>query len=252
VDHDLERLDLLHHLGVGIFQLTYNTRSLLGDGCAERTDSGLSRLGVAAIKRMNELGMIVDASHCGRATSLDAIALSDRPISFTHTGCRAVFDHPRNKTDDELRALGERDGYVGIYTIPWALTDDDQFGMGPFLDHIDHAVGVAGIGRVGIGTDWGAPSPEFPDALRASLFESIVGGSLQAAGSSRPKPRALGELSSYRQWRQITRGLVSRGYSDDEVRGIIGGNFLQFFRRISGQGDEAAAIAGSARTAAHG
>ena len=110
---DLDRLETFHRLGIRVIQPTYNRRNRLGDGCMEPADAGLSKLGHEAVERMNELGILVDGSHCGRVTAADAIRRSSRPVAFTHTGCAALADHPRNRTDAELRAVAEHGRRVG-------------------------------------------------------------------------------------------------------------------------------------------
>jgi membrane dipeptidase len=110
LEGDPERLELFHRFGVRIVQLTYNLRNLLGDGALEAADAGLSRHGRDVVTRMNALGMLVDLSHCGTRTTDDAIAASAKPVAVTHSGCRAVYDHPRSKHDATLRRLAERGG----------------------------------------------------------------------------------------------------------------------------------------------
>ena len=109
--------DVLHQLGVRLVQLTYNTRNLLGDGCLERTNAGLSTFGLAVVEGMKARRMLVDVSHSGEATSLDAIRLAGAPVAITHAGCRSIFEHPRNKSDAVLRAMADGGGVIGIYQI---------------------------------------------------------------------------------------------------------------------------------------
>ena len=116
---DLSRLNDFYRLGVRIIQPTYNRRNLLGDGCLEPTNAGLSRAGTEAITRMNDIGILVDLSHCGRRTAADAVQTSTRPVAFTHTGCSALSDHPRNRTDAELRAVADKGGVSGVYFMPY-------------------------------------------------------------------------------------------------------------------------------------
>ena len=116
---DLSRLRNFHDLGVRVIQPTYNRRNLLGDGCLEPANAGLSKAGVEAVEQMNELGILVDLSHCGRKTAADAIRVSKRPVAFTHTGSAAIADHPRNRTDAELRAVADKGGVSGIYFMPY-------------------------------------------------------------------------------------------------------------------------------------
>lgn len=232
IGSDLAFLDTLYDFGVRMIQLTYNSRNLWGDGCTERVQGGLTQLGVQAVRRMNELGIVVDVSHCGDGTTMDALEISERPIAFSHTGCRALYEHPRAKTDEQLRALAGRDGYVGIYGVPFFFSRAGSAGIETLLDHIEHAAGIVGVGRVGIGTDWGAWSADVPGVLREGIrAEFMRRGFREEHGLQFGVP--FGTVTAYTEWSQITDGLVSRGYSDDEVRGILGGNFLAFFRRAT-------------------
>ena len=129
-EDDLDRLQTLRQFGVMVIQPTYNRRNLLGDGSMEPADAGLSRDGVEAIERMNSLGILVDLSHCGRRTAMDAIRVSSKPVAFTHTGCAALADHPRNRTDAELRAVAERGGVAGIYVMPYLAGGRQPTGAG--------------------------------------------------------------------------------------------------------------------------
>ena len=233
IGSDLTYLDTLYDFGVRMIQLTYNSRNLWGDGCTERVQGGLTQLGVQAVKRMNELGIVVDVSHCGDGTTMDALAVSERPIAFSHTGCRALYEHPRAKTDEQLRALAERDGYVGIYGVPFFFSRNGNSGIETMLDHIEHAAEIVGIQRVGIGTDWGAWSADVPGVLRDGVrAEFMRRGFREEHGLQFGVP--FGTMTAYTEWNKITEGLVSRGYSDDQVRGILGGNFLSFFRLATG------------------
>jgi membrane dipeptidase len=151
-EDDLGRLDTLHHIGVRIVQPTYNRRNLLGDGCMEPADAGLSRTGFEAVERMHELGILVDLSHCGRRTAADAISASQRPVSFTHTGAYALANHPRHRTDEEMKAVAETGGVTGIFIMPY-LARGDQPTASDVINHLEHAIGVAGEDHVALGTD---------------------------------------------------------------------------------------------------
>jgi membrane dipeptidase len=152
LEGDLDNLRIFQDLGVRVVQLTYNVRNLVGDGCLEPANGGLSRFGHAVVERMNDLGMLVDLSHCGQRTTADGIAASRRPVAITHSGCSAVAPHPRSKDDRELRAMADGGGVIGIYLMPFlspgrAATADDV------LAHIEHAIDVCGEDHVGIGSD---------------------------------------------------------------------------------------------------
>ena len=230
---DLSRLEVLRKLGVRIVQLTYNTRNLLGDGCLERTDAGLSQFGVQVVERMNALGMLVDLSHCGRATTLDGIRLSSRPVAITHAGCREVFDHPRNKTDEALRELAQRGGVVGIFQINPYLGAKERNTLEDFLAHLDHAVRVAGIEHVGIGSD--REHRRIPDTEeeKQKLIDEL--SRLRPTTSSNFRwPFFVSELNHPRRMETIAAGLGRRGYTADQVDKILGGNWYRLLREVIG------------------
>src|SRR5262249_8980263 len=139
--------------GVLIMQLTYNNRGLFGDGCLEPGNAGLSRVGRKAVAKMNELGVAIDLSHCGQRTTAEGIEISTKPVLITHAGCNAIHQHPRNKDDRELRALADRGGVIGIYFMPYLVASPTSPTREHVLQHLDHALKVAGTDHVGIGTD---------------------------------------------------------------------------------------------------
>lgn len=232
---DLDEIERLHDFGIRIAQLTYNTQNLIGAGCTERGDHGLSRHGVAAVGRCNDLGMVVDLSHCGRRTTLDAIEVSEDPVAFTHTFCRSVMDHARGKSEEELEALADADGYMGIQTSPPFIAPgriEDAYEL--FFDHLDRAVSVLGVDRVGIGSDWGViPSKEVPEAIRAGLQDHFDAVGFREEDDVRIAT-GFGPMERYRDWGAIPEGLEERGYSEEEIEGILGRNFLSFWERVLG------------------
>jgi membrane dipeptidase len=225
---DLDKLDFFYNLGVRIIQLTYNMRNFVGDGCTERTDAGLSHFGIQVIKRMNELGILVDLSHCGHKTTMDAMEISTKPVAFTHAFCRKLNEHDRGKTDEELKALAEKGGYCGIVVVPFFLAKESP-SLGHFLAHLEHATEIMGVDKVGIGTDWGAT----PKPLQVRLNEEIKRIGFREEHNVDWGAVAEG-FQDWRDWPNITYGLVSRGYSDSEIKGILGGNFLNIFREVAG------------------
>ncbi len=226
---DLGRLERFYDLGVRIIQLTYNARNLVGDGCTERNPSGLSRYGIQVVERMNELGILVDVSHCAERTSLDAVEASEEPIAITHGFAKALNEHDRGASDELIRAVGER-GYVGVVLVPFFLTTDPKVTLEHFVRHVEHIANLVGIEHVGVGTDW---APPVPTQLQAMLTEEV-----RRIGF-RPEHRVdwgatIEELDDWTDWPNITRALVEHGFSPDEVRGIVGGNFLKTFREVCG------------------
>lgn len=233
IGEDLDKLDTLYNLGVRIIQLTYNLRNLLGDGCTERSQGGLSYFGARVVERMNQLGMVVDLSHCGYRTVMDALELSSAPPAFTHAFCKELVEHDRAKTDEQLKAMAARGGYLGILAVPFFLSKNPDAGLEVMLDHIDHAVEVMGIDKVGIGTDWGGWTSDVPEPLRAGIKQAFFGMGFREEHGLRIGG-GIGEMARYEDWFQITRGLVSRGYSDAEIEGLLGRNFLNYFGKVVG------------------
>ena len=168
----LERLDLFYDLGVRIIQYTYNLRNLIGDGCLEPGDAGLSQFGRKLIARMNEKRMLVDLSHCGRRTTLESIEASRVPVAITHAGCTAVSDLPRNKTDEQLHKLADKGGVFGVYFMPYLRTAGQPMAE-DVIKHIEHALQVCGEDHVGIGTDGVISAINLTPEFRKAFAEQI-------------------------------------------------------------------------------
>jgi membrane dipeptidase len=146
-----ERLKAYHEQGLRVLQLTHNERTPFGDSYMEKRDGGLSRSGARLVKLMNQLGMIVDLSHCSRQTLLDAVEASTKPCIVSHAGCKALAPTARNKSDEEIRAIGKAKGFFGIFNMTVWLTNGSTASMSTVLDHIDHAVQLIGADHVGFG-----------------------------------------------------------------------------------------------------
>jgi membrane dipeptidase len=228
IEDHVDRLSRLHELGIRIVQLTYNSRNLLGDGCLERTDAGLSRFGVEVVERLNALGMLVDVSHCGDATSLDAVTQSARPIAITHSGCRAVFDHPRNKPDALLRAMAERGGVIGIYQINPYLGPNERNTLDDYLAHVERAIRVAGIEHVGIGSDREYQTIPDTDDERERLRAELARLRPTTAAGFR-WPFFVAALNHPRRMETIAEALRRRGRSAREVELLMGANWRRLF-----------------------
>lgn len=233
IEGDLDKLTLFHALGIRIAQPTYNNQNLLGSGCTERVDSGLSYFGVDVIHRMNELGIAVDLSHSGPATTADAISVSRRPVICSHVGVRALTDNPRNKTDDQLRAVAATGGYIGICTLPLFLAPRGRARLEDFLNHLEHAIEVVGVDHVGIGTDW--LGSDVPPGLQAILDKATDSAGLGLRGDPEfaySMSMKVEGAEGWSDWPNLTRGMVARGYSDSDIQKILGGNFLRVMDAI--------------------
>ena len=231
---DLSRLDELYRLGIRIVQVTYNRRNLLGDGCLEPANAGLSKAGVEAVAKMNELGILVDLSHCGRQTAADAINASKKPVAFTHTGSAALNDHPRNRTDAELRAVAEKGGVSGIYFMPF-LSEGKQPTAADVIRHLEHMIDVAGEDHVSIGTDGSVSAEVVNDEFKKIFLENLQ--RRRAAGISAPGETETGylfanELNTPRRFETLTGMLSSRGHSDARIEKLLGKNLMRVFSDV--------------------
>lgn len=229
---DLARLDEFHERGVKIIQLTYNLPNLVGQGCLAPGNGGLTDFGKTLVQAMEEKGVLVDLSHCGQRTTAEAIALAEGPVSITHSGCRAVYDHPRSKRDEELRALAEKGGVVGIYTMPFLnaegpATADDLF------RHIEHAINVCGEEHVGIGTDNSITPTVADDRYMADL--KAFADERQRLGIGAPREFEVlfvPDLNDPMRMAMIADGLLSRGHSESRVAKVLGGNWMRLFGEV--------------------
>lgn len=227
---DLGRVDEFQARGVRIVQLTYNVANQVGSGALAPDDKGLTPFGRSLVERLNTKRMIIDLSHSGQATCLEAARASAAPIAITHTGCRALVDLPRNKSDEELRLVASRGGFVGIYFMPF-LAIGRQVTADDVVAHIEHAINVCGEDHVGVGTDGGFTPVDDIAAYRAILVKVIE--DRRAAGISAPGESPdifpfVQELQGPDQFRELDRRLKLRGHKQARIDKILGGNFLSY------------------------
>ena len=233
LEDKVERLRTLYDLGVRIVQLTYNTRNLLGDGCLERTNAGLSKFGLEVVARMNELRMLVDISHSGAATTLDAIRHSQAPVAITHAGCQAVYQHPRNKSDAALRALARKGGVLGIYQINPYLGPKERNTLDDFLRHLEHAINVCGLDHVAIGSDREHRTIPDTPAEKQKLIDELSRLRPVTAATFR-WPFFISELNHPRRMETIAAALAKRGHKAAAIDKLLGGNWHRLLRDVLG------------------
>lgn len=228
--NDIERF---YNEGVRCAQLTYNNQNMLASGCTERGDNGLSKLGIKAVSKMNELGMVVDLSHSGKQTTLDAIKTSEKPVAFTHSGCEELSPHPRCKSDEELHTLAENDGYLGLVMIPsFVASGREDEVVDVYFEQLEYARSILGIDRIGIASDWVTMIPEeVPKRLQEKLEDAYL-DRLGWEEEHDPKvAQGFGPISKYRELSQLQEEFRERGYSEEEIDKVLGENFLRFWER---------------------
>jgi membrane dipeptidase len=232
----LERVETFWRLGVRTIQVTYNTRTFAGDGIFEEHDVGLSKFGRAMVREMNRVGILVDLSHVGRRSSLDAIDASEQPCVFTHSNPHALVPVPRNITDEQMKAVAAKGGLVGCSSFPALVWRGGASGptLDQFIDCIDYAVNLVGVDHVSIGTDSEATKGAYPPELRASL-RRLYPGTTGGFHARFPQGSPLaGMEDGLADWPHVTRRLLERGYAPADVQKIIGGNFLRVARQVWG------------------
>ena len=224
---ELERVRLFAKMGVRVFQLTYNGRNAVGDGATVPDDQGLTRFGAEVVERLQAEGVLLDLSHSSEKTCLDALALAQRPVAITHAACRAVADHPRNKSDAELRLLAERGGVIGLYFMPY-LRLSGQPMAADLVAHLEHAINVCGEDHVGLGTDGGTTGHDDMTAYRRQLEDEVA--QRRALGIGAPGETAdvatfLPDLCGPTQFQPLADLLAARGHGEARIEKILGGNF---------------------------
>jgi membrane dipeptidase len=233
IEDNLENLDLFHSLGIRSMQLTYNERNLLGDGCTERTNAGLSDFGIAAVSRMNELGILVDTSHSGYQTTMDAIEFSKKPPIFSHTNCYTLNPHPRNKTDAQIKALADKGGVLGLTTVNILVKRDMPVTIEDFLDHIDYTVKLVGIDHVACGSDGTMRGWPTDPAYEKVIMSTYSPERFKPSYRFR-YPLATEGMNDPKKWLNVTAGMIRRGYREEDIVKFLGGNWLRLFQEVIG------------------
>ena len=233
---DATRADIFANLGVRVIQLTYNVRNQLGDGSIVPEGRGLTPFGHKVVERLNANRVMVDLSHSGRQICLDAARASSQPISINHTGCRALADLPRNKTDEELRLVAEKGGFVGIYFMPFLNVSGHPTAV-DVIAHIEHAIKICGEDHVGIGTDGGTTPVDDLEAYKVTLIKEVE--DRKAKGIAAPGERGdthpfVDDLRGPDQFRKLYRLLAARGHKPARIDKILGGNFIRYASDVWG------------------
>ena len=250
---DLDRIDFFYNLGLRVVMLTYNTGNLVGDGCTERYKTGLTYFGCEVVKRLNEKRMAVDVSHCSEQVGWDALEVSTAPIIVTHSASSEICFHDRGKSDALARAIAEKGGFLGVAAIAGFLDEGTGTTLDRYVDHVEHLVDVMGIDHVGIGTDKCGPGPgtesciEFPDEYgpfeTSHLYREDNDRRSAPTGFDwkgfRVEHRLsdqhrIADFDKFEDWPNITVKLAERGFNEEELRKLLGLNYLRYFRDVVG------------------
>lgn len=227
----VEFVELFKRLGVGVMQLTYNTQNLVGSGCWEGHDGGLSDFGRDVIDEMNRVGVLVDLSHVGAATSRDAIEHSARPVAYTHCCPAGLKDYPRNKSDQELRRIAERGGFVGVATYPPFLPWGDDTTVDQCVQVFEYVINVVGEDAVGIGTDF----TQDQDAEFFRWLRSDKGHGRTLVPGVAGVPKLPAGLERLRDYANLTAAMERRGWPEARIRKVLGENWLRMLREVWGE-----------------
>jgi membrane dipeptidase len=235
LEENPERIPMFRNLGVRIMQITYNNRSAFGDGCLEPGNAGLSTAGIAAVKKMNELGIAVDLSHSGYRTTAEAITASSKPVLISHSGCAAVYPHPRNKPDEILKSLAGRGGYFGVYCMPYLVASPTVPTRQHVIDHLLHAIKVCGADHVGIGSDNTIERVVLTPAQKAS-FEADMARRKQLGVGAPGEDRYpyVPDVNGPDHMQVIAAELARHGQPSSTIEKVLGANCQRVLGEIWG------------------
>ncbi len=224
IEADLRILKIFYKLGVRIIIPCYGRRTIAGDGCSERTNCGLSNFGVELIEEMNRLNILIDLSHLGRATFMDVLKFSKKTVVATHSNANSLVETTRNLTDEQIKGIAERGGVIGISAYP-GFVARPTCTVNDFLDHIDYMVKLVGVDHVGLGFDFLDWEKEnilpYAKAMR-DKFPDVFGPSVDFPAGLEGPSKII----------NVTRGLIVRGFSDEDIQKILGLNFLRVFKEV--------------------
>lgn len=217
LQESLALLRTFYRLGVRCCGLTWQLRNFVADGAEEeRTKGGLSRLGVEIVSEMEKMGILIDLAHLSMPSFYDVLNIVRKPVICSHAACRALVNNPRNLTDDQIKAIAEKGGVIGVMTFPTMIAVQDP-SLERVLDHIDHIVNLVGIDHVGLGAD-------FSDYIEWSAEETG-----KEYLEKKPTTRGLEDVTKLPN---LVKGMINRGYSEQDIKKFLGDNFLRVFKEV--------------------
>jgi membrane dipeptidase len=222
---DIALVDTFFRLGVRHMLLAYNKRNFVADGCAERTDSGLSRVGVSLVQEMNRVGMLVDGTHSGYRSTMEAIDISTKPFIFSHCNAHAVYPHYRNIRDDQIKACAATGGVIGVNGLGAFLDEGGEATSAAMFRHLNHMVSLVGPEHVGLGLDY---------VRDTDMFWNHVESDPNTWPPPFDKPHVRSRFGQPEQVRELTAIMAGHGYADDQILDILGRNFMRVCRAVRG------------------
>ena len=235
LEADPSRIETFRRLGVRIMQLTYNNRSDFGDGCLEPGNAGLSKAGLAAVKKMNEIGVAVDLSHSGYRTTSEAIAASTKPVLISHSGCASIYAHPRNKPDEIMKALADKGGYFGVYLMPYLVASPTVPTREHVINHVLRAIDVCGADHVGIGSDGSIQAVKLTPEQQKAFDEDIARRKQLGIGApGEDRYPYVPDLNGPDHMEVIAAELQKRGQPSAVIEKVLGANFQRVIGEIWG------------------
>ena len=235
LEADPSRIETFRQLGVRIMQLTYNNRSTFGDGCLEPGNAGLSKAGVDAVHKMNDLGVAVDLSHSGYRTTSEAIAASKKPVLVSHSGCASIYAHPRNKPDEVMKALADKGGYFGVYLMPYLVASPTVPTREHVINHVLGALNVCGADHVGIGSDGSIQAVKLTPEQQKAFDEDIARRKKLGIGApGEDRYPYVPDLTGPDHMEAIAAELQKRGQPSSVIEKVLGANFQRIIGEIWG------------------
>lgn len=236
IENDLRLVDAYKTLGVGMVMLTYNQKNMVGDGCEERTDAGLSNFGVELVQRLNEQRIVVDCSHTGLQTTLDALKHSTRPVVFSHSNVRGVYDVKRNISDEQIQAVAASGGVIGMNAFPPTVTPNRPVSMDDFLRHFEYVMDLVGPEHIALGLDYFTHQSGVVNDADAKIYydESVRVGRWRPEMYPPPPYVYPAGIETPKTLPNLTAALLDRGIPEQDVRNIMGGNWHRVLNSVLG------------------
>jgi membrane dipeptidase len=233
-EKDLNSIEVYYRLGVRMVQLCYNVRDFVGDGCAERTDTGLSDFGVKVIGELNRLGIVVDCSHTGYRTTMEAIDVSKSPVIVSHANVNAVCESFRNLKDDQIKAIAKKGGVIGLNGYPSFVAKKSRPSLDDLLDHTDYIAKLVGIEHLSVGIDYYEGMAGIASDEEAKMFyDQLVKAGTWSPRDYGPPPWHYPEgIEMPDKLPNLTTGLLKRGYSEEDVKKVLGLNLIRVFKEV--------------------